>query len=458
MASFKRNISRWFLDYPARSSVLGFLVLILSGTALLSLPQASTGYRLSLVDALFTATSAACVTGLAVVDTGTALSYFGQAVVLGLIQVGGLGIMTVSTLLLMVAGRQPGFMHRGVVQDTFTHRGDWGAGGIIREVIQVVLVVETTGILLLFFFFSRDFSHGEALYMALFHSVSAFCNAGFCLFSDSLISYRENWGVILTISVLIIAGGLGFLVLSELWKTRPMRRHQWRRVSLHTKLAVSSTVILILAGTLLVGLIEWHNTLGPLSLGGKLMGAFFQSITTRTAGFNTLPVAHLANQTLYLFMLLMFIGGCPGSCAGGVKTTTAASIFIMAAARLGGNRYPTIYSRTIPNRTIWKAINVVMLGGLVISVALSLILASELGGLSHDESRGKFVELFFEVVSAFGTVGLSADVTPSLSIYGKLIITLVMFIGRLGPLAIGVTISRGKRARYFYAEENIMVG
>lgn len=425
---------------------------------LLMLPQAAPRAPLSFIDATFTATSAACVTGLAVVDTGNDLSLFGQLVVLGLIQVGGLGIMTVSTVVLLLAGRQPGMMQRVVIQDTFTHRGDMRAGGIIREVIQVVWVVETTGVILLFFCFSNDFGAEKALYLALFHSVSAFCNAGFCLFPDSLIAYRGHWGVNLTVAGLIISGGLGFLVLSELWKTLPVRRNQWRRISLHTKLALASTVILILAGTALIGLMEWHNTLQPLSPAKRVLAAFFQSVTTRTAGFNTLPVAHLANETLYLFMLLMFVGGCPGSCAGGVKTTTAGSIFIMAMTRFGGNRYPTVFSRTIPERTIWKAINVVMLGGFVISVALSLLLASELGGLSHAESRGKFVELFFEVVSAFGTVGLSADVTPGLSVYGKTIIAIVMFIGRLGPLAIGVAISRGQRARYFYAEENIMVG
>jgi trk system potassium uptake protein TrkH len=434
------------------------MLLIAVGSVLLMLPVSSEGLPIGFVDALFTATSAACVTGLAVMDTGTALTGFGQAVILLLIQVGGLGIMTISTLFLLLAGKRMGLMERIVIQDSFTHRRDLGPKDIIKEVFMFALIIEAAGALLLLVPFSGYMDFSRALYFSIFHSISAFCNAGFCLFPDSLVRYQEDWFLNLIICGLIILGGVGFLTLSELRRNYPLSRRNWSRLSLHTRLVLSTTGILLAVSTGMFLLMEWNNTLAPLSVPGRFLAAFFQAVTTRTAGFNTLPIAQMANQTLFLFILLMFIGASPGSCAGGVKTTTISALVILGISRIRGHAHPRIFHRTIPNDSIWKATGVIMISGFIVTAALLLLLISELGNVPHLDSRGKFLELFFEVVSAFGTVGLSADVTPGLSRIGRLIITIVMFIGRLGPLVIGIAISRQRQSHFYYAEEGIMIG
>ena len=462
MASHLKNstahLSRWFLEFPARISAMGFLLLISIGTFLLMLPVSSTGEGMGFTDAMFTATSAACVTGLAVADTGTFFSPFGQIVILMLIQAGGLGIMTLSTLVLLIAGKRPGMRDRIVIQDTFTHRKEQGPAEIIRDVMVFALILEVIGTIILFFCFLPENSTGRAVWLSLFHAVSAFCNAGFSLFSDSLVQYREHWALNLTICFLIITGGIGFLVLSELRHHIPFKKDTWKHLSLHSKLALSSTAVLLTGGTLLIMLMEWRNTLAPLSVPGRFLAAFFQSVSARTAGFNTLPVEALANESLFLIILLMFIGACPGSCAGGVKTTTVSTLALMGFSRFRGYEYPQIFHRTIPGSAVWKAVNLVILGMIFITGAIMLLMMTELGDISHMESRGKFLEYFFETVSAFGTAGLSTGVTGGLSLPGKLIITALMFVGRLGPLVIGIAISRKQSSLYYYAEEDIMIG
>ncbi|WP_124330998.1 TrkH family potassium uptake protein [Desulfonema ishimotonii] len=454
----RARISKWFLEFPGRSSVIGFSLLIATGTALLMLPAASAGPPVKFIDALFTATSASCVTGLVVMDTGTALTPWGQGVILLLIQIGGLGIMTISTLFLMLAGKRPGMMERMAIRDTFTHQKDRKAADILREVMLFAFSIEAAGALILFFCFLPDNSPGRALYTGVFHAISAFCNAGFSLFADSLTGYRESWVINLTVSFLIITGGVGFLVLSELRGHLRFSRRTWSRLSLHSKLALSSTLMLLGVSTLLFLFMEWDNTLTPLSVPGRILAAFFQAVSARTAGFNTLAFEHMANETLFLIIVMMFIGACPGSCGGGVKTTTIFSLTLLGLSRFQGHDRPRIFRRSIPEASVWRAVNVVMISSLVIVLALMLLLISELGNVSHLQSRGKFLEFFFEVVSAFGTVGLSTGVTAGLSLPGKLIITAVMFIGRLGPLVIGIAFSRRRRIRYHYAEEQIMIG
>lgn len=452
------RISKWFLDFPARISIIAFMLLIAAGTLLLMLPLSAAGSRMTFTDALFTATSATCVTGLAVADTGTFFSPFGQAVILLLIQSGGLGIMTISTLVLMIAGKRPGFTGRILIRDTFTHRKELRPAEIIRNVILFALLLELFGALILFFCFLPEKGPSLSLYYSLFHSVSAFCNAGFSLFSDSLMQYRENWTVNLTVSFLIITGGIGFLVIAEIRSAFPFHRSSWRRLSLHSKLVLSSTFILLSISTLLFLFMEWGNTLAPLSFPGRFLASFFQAVSTRTAGFNTLPFDALANETLFFIILLMFIGACPGSCAGGVKTTTFSTLLLLGISRMRGYDYPRIFSRTIPASSVSKAVNTVMLSMFFITLGLMLLMMTELGNISHQASRGKFLEYFFETVSAFGTVGLSTGVTGELSVYGKLIITALMFVGRLGPLVIGIAISRRQNNLYYYAEEDIMIG
>ncbi|MEW6672752.1 MAG: TrkH family potassium uptake protein [Thermodesulfobacteriota bacterium] len=449
---------RAFLQSPARLSIMAFAVLILTGTLLLILPAASNGQHIGFINAFFTATSAACVTGLAVVDTGSRFTLFGQLVVLALIQVGGLGIMTISTLLLLMAGRRPGLTGRLVVRDTFTHSGEKSVSSILKDVIIFTAVIEGLGAAALFLRFLPGNEPGAALYLSIFHSISAFCNAGFSLFSDSFIRFREDWILNLTVCFLIICGGIGFLVIAELRENFPYNRKRWDRLSLHSRIVLSTTTLLLVCGSLSVLLMEWHNALAPLNPLGRLLSSFFQSVSARTAGFNTLQFETLANETLFLIILLMFIGACPGSCGGGIKTTTFAALALLGLSRLRGRKQTQIFHRTIPEESIGKAVSVLLISMLVVTAGTMALLLTELGDTPHPLSRGQFLDLLFEVVSAFGTVGLSTGVTPGLSALGRLIITAVMFIGRLGPLVIAVAISSQRISRFYYAEENIIIG
>ncbi|MFP4308953.1 MAG: TrkH family potassium uptake protein [Desulfococcaceae bacterium] len=452
------RLSRWFLDFPARASVLGFAVLILIGTGLLMLPAASTGASLHAVDALFTATSAACVTGLVVLDTGSDFTVLGQAVILLLIQTGGLGIMTISILFLMVAGGRPGLMERALIHQSFSYQTRLSPVEILRNVVLLTLGFETAGALLLWPVFLGDFPPGEAFYQAGFHAVSAFCNAGFSLFSDSLSGYRGHPLMNLVVCGLIVSGGLGFLVLLEGGRALRRKRRRWERLSLHAKMALATTGLLLAGSVLLVLALEWNHTLAGLSWPDKLMAAVFQAATPRTAGFNTVDIGRLANETLFLFVLLMFVGGSPGSCAGGIKTTTLACLGFLGLSRLRGHQRPRLFRRTLPEGAVWRSLQVGLTSGLVVAAGLMLLLITERGDLPVAESRAQFPELLFEVVSAFGTVGLSTGATPHLSVSGKLVITALMFIGRLGPLVLGMAISRHAAPRAAYAEENVMIG
>lgn len=454
----RKRIARVLVESPARLSILSFALLIAAGTALLMLPQATRGFRLGVVDALFTATSASCVTGLAVVDTGQYLSRFGQLVVLALIQAGGLGIMTISTSLLLVAGGRPGLTGRLLIKDTFTHSGERSLAAILRDALLFTFLMEALGTAALFVRFHSGHPPGEALYLSVFHAVSAFCNAGFSLFPQSFVEYRSDWLLNITICILVVCGGIGFLVFSEVKSAFPLTRRKWSRFSLHTKLVLTTTALLLVVSTLLFLLMEWDNTLKPLSLSARPLAALFQAVSARTAGFNTVAVGSLANETLFFMILLMFIGACPGSCGGGIKTTTFATLVVLGASRLGGRGRTQIFHRTIPETSVDRAVSLVMISVLVVAAGTMILLMTELGEVSHTVSRGKFLEIFFEVVSAFGTVGLSAGVTPELSIWGRLIITAVMFIGRLGPLVVALAFSRRVTRRFHYAEENIIIG
>ncbi|MDM8517634.1 TrkH family potassium uptake protein [Desulfobacterales bacterium HSG16] len=447
---------------PARVSILGFAALIAIGTALLMLPAASTSESLGFIDALFTATSAGCVTGLAVVDTGKSFSLFGQIVIMILIQTGGIGIMTLSTLFLMMAGRRLSLSGKMGIKDTFTNSGDVSINSVIKEVFLFTLIIEGIGLVIMNFLFLRDYGGVDAFYYALFHSVSAFCNAGFSLFSDSFLHYKGDWLLNLVLCFLIIFGGIGFVVISEL-KRHFTEKSQtgnpgWARLSFHSKLAISTTAILLAASTILILITEWNYTLSSLPFFDRFLASFFQAVNTRTAGFNSLPLESMASETLFLIIILMFIGACPGSCGGGIKTTTFASLSVLGISRLMGRKRPKIFNRTIPEASIGKAMSLVMTGMFIVVAATMALLMSELSGLAQASTRGKFLELFFEVTSAFGTAGLSTGITSSLSSTGKLIISMIMFIGRLGPLVIAIAISREKISRVYHAEENIMIG
>lgn len=452
------RISKSIVQSPARIAITGFALLISMGTILLMLPAASTGKHIGFVNALFTSTSAVCVTGLAVVDTGSGLSLFGQSILLILIQVGGLGIMTMSTLFLMLAGKRPGLTGQIVVQDTFTHTRERNISSILKDVILFTCVIEGLGIILMFFCFLPGNDIKRALFLSIFHSISAFCNSGFSVFSDSFVGYRGYWALNLVLCFLIISGGIGFLVLSELKLKFSFKRRSLSRLSLHSKIVLSTTVILLVSGTFLITAMEWHNTLAPLSVPGRFLSAFFQSVTARTAGFNTLSIGNMTNETLFFIILLMFIGASPGSCGGGIKTTSLATLVVLGTSRFRGHERPQLFNRTISYVSVGRATSVIMLSMIVVCIGIMLLLMTEIGEVAHPQSRGKFLELLFEAVSAFGTVGLSTGITTGLSVMGKIILSGIMFVGRLGPLVVGMAVSRDAAPRYHYAEETIMVG
>jgi trk system potassium uptake protein TrkH len=446
---------------PASALTLFFALSILVGAILLATPLASNGPSLSFVDALFTATSAQCVTGLTVVDTGTTFSLFGQLVILVLMQLGGLGITTFSVYLFIYLRTGVGLRDRWIIHETLVHTPVRSLKELVRAVIHLTLVVEAIGAACLALVFVPRFGWVQGLYHALFHAVSAFCNAGFSLFSDSLIGFRNDPVVNLTIMILIILGGLGFLVIKELLDIRQRLRsgRRWR-LSLHSKLVLATSGILLMSGWVAIFLLEIGNgTFRQAPLGEVLWVTLFQSVTTRTAGFNSIDLNALGVPTIVLMMALMFIGASPGSTGGGVKTTSLAVFVATLYSRLKGYRVTSICRRTIPEETVSKTLTLFLIAGLWIGMMTFFVLLVEVSGPMAAQPHGVFLDYLFEVVSAFGTVGLSLGVTAKLTVLGKLLITLLMFVGRIGLLTFAfVVIKQAGRDGTLYAEENIMIG
>jgi trk system potassium uptake protein TrkH len=438
-----------------------FAVVIGAGTLLLSLPFAQAGEPVSVLDALFTAASAVCVTGLTVVDTGSRFSPAGQAVVLALIQVGGLGLMTFAVFVGVVLGRKVAFTDRMVIQDSMHHTPKAGVRRLVRYVVSFTLVTEAAGAFLLWLRFRQQFPAGEAVWQSVFHSVSAFCNAGFGLLPDNLVRYRGDALVNLAITGLIIVGGLGFLVNMEL-RDRLAARLRGRRaplLTLHARLALVVSAALLVAGTLAFLLLEWDNVLRDLPPGERLLASWFQSVTPRTAGFNTIDFGRVSPDTLFFTIFLMFVGASPGSTGGGIKTTTFGLLFALVVARWRGRGRASVFHRTIPHAVMDRALLLALLAWALVSVAIGLLVLTETHGVSFAAAEPRFVALMFEAVSAFGTVGLSTGITPSLSAAGKLVLVGLMFAGRVGPLTLVLAVGpRRERGRFRYAEENVMVG
>ena len=446
MDSTHRQPARRGLD-AARIALLGFGGVILLGAVLLMLPACSTGVPLGPVDALFTATSAVCVTGLVVVDTGSAFTPLGQAVVLLLIQVGGIGIMTLSAFILLMLGRRSSIRVAEALGGSYLRRRRIRMSTLLRRTILLTFGCELVGALLLWLLWRGDFGDaGRSVWSSIFHAVSAFCNAGFSLNPDSLMGHAVDPGVNLVVMALIIAGGLGFFVLSELIEIVSVRRGPRPRLSFHSRIVLSMSALLIVAGAVLFFLLEWRHGLSDVSIGRSWLEAFFQSVTARTAGFNTVDIGGLSNAGLFTAIFLMFFGGAPGSMAGGVKVTTLGVIVVVVVSRLRGLRRPALFGRSLSRSNLERAVALIIIALSLIGVATMLLLITELGGAPHAESRGMFLELVFECVSAFGTVGLSTGVTPTLSVAGRIIITLMMFVGRLGPLTLVVAMERRRRA------------
>lgn len=450
---FRRLFTPWSV------LLLSFGMVIFIGAILLVLSAPSAGLRF--VDALFMATSAACVTGLAVIDIGTQLTIWGQIVILALIQIGGLGIMTFSTGLLLFLGRSISFRSRFILQDIFTYSPRSDFVSLLRRIVVFTLSFEAIGAIMFFWrFLETAPSWSAALYLAVFHSISGFCNAGLCLFSDSMTRFRSDPVINLTMCILIISGGIGFLVLHEIYvTTKRMRKvtRFWNALSLHSKVVITGTLGLIGGGMILFLLSEWHVTMEQFDFSQRLMASLFQSVTTRTAGFNTLDFSSMNNITLFGTMVLMFIGASPGSTGGGIKTTSFTVILTLGWSRLRGFEHPFVFKRTISQDSVNKALVVFVMGVFVVVTGTVLLLMTELGYKPHPDTDGRFMEYLFEVISAFGTVGLSMGVTPHLSDAGKLVVIVLMFLGRVGPLSLAMAVNT-RPARFQYAEEKIMIG
>lgn len=445
--------------HPVQIIVLSFLSAILLGTFLLMLPQASTGEPLGFVNALFEATSAVCVTGLIVVDTGTRLTLFGQLVILALIQAGGLGIMTLSTIFLLIAGKKLSIRTRAIVQESLSQHPIKKLRQLMMHVFLFTFGIEFLGALFMLLRWLFSLPPKQALYYAIFHAISAFCNAGFSPFSESLMAYEGDVVINLVVTSLIITGGIGFYVLIDLRMAAAAKLSRRKsRLSFHTKVVLWTTLSLIIFGFLATFLLEIDNLLKDKPFLTKILAAYFQAVTPRTAGFNTLDTGRLTNATLMLVFILMFIGASPTSCGGGIKTTSFSIQLGAFWAALRGRERLELFKRFVSSEVVSRASAVTLTSLIVVLIGVMLLSITELGEHSHTEVRGSFLELTFEVISAFGTVGLSTGVTPKLSTLGRLIITFIMFIGRAGPLSMAIAIRPTGERRYEYAEENLMVG
>lgn len=459
--SLRKIFLKSLYQHPPRLVFFSFLTVIIIGTILLSLPAAVEGTEpLSIIDALFTSTSATCVTGLIVVDTGTQFSTFGELVILLQIQVGGLGIMTLSTFFIFLISGRLSFTNKEVLVDTLSQSPYAELNRLLKVVFLFTIVIELAGAIILTLGFLNDFSLPEAAYLGVFHSISAFCNAGFSLFSNSFMDYQSDVIINITVMILIILGGLGFIVIMDIYNNRLFFLGKKKsQFSFHSKIVVRTTGYLLLTGFVLYFLLEYSNGLKGLSIEGKIFTSIFQSVTTRTAGFNTVAIENLTTVTLFIFILLMFIGASPGSCGGGIKTTTFAIILHSIFHRFRMREDVNILKRRIPQSTVSRIISIVFFSVLIVVVFTILLLILELPQLPHTEKEGLFIDILFEVVSAFGTVGLSTGITSELSNAGKILITILMFIGRLGPLTIALAVNAKRKApKYKYVQEDVMVG
>jgi trk system potassium uptake protein TrkH len=456
LSAFVRSLTA----HPARTVMLSFVLVIVTGTILLMLPFTTPdGAGLGFVDSLFTATSAVCVTGLIVVDTATAFSIWGKLIILLLIQAGGLGIMILSFFMAFILRRSLTVEDKFLISYMTSEKDMRNLGRSIKNIINITLIIEGAGAVLLFLGFrARLGTSLETVFVSVFHAVSAFCNAGFSLFSDSLVGFQSSVLINLTVAVLIILGGLSFVVIMNLkgWLAAGVptlfRRKSFssKGLTLNTRVVLLGTGILLGLGTLLIYAMEHRYTLASLDLKTQYLSAFFQSVTTRTAGFNTMPMSDLRNPTYLLMMIFMFIGGASGSTAGGVKINSLALFLAYVNSLLKDKREVTLFNYAVSKDLVLRALLILLFG-----------LVSVLGGmlvLSVTESA-PFIHICFETVSAFGTVGLSAGITPALSIVGKYVIILLMFIGRIGPLTLlAAAAQRLKQVQIEYPTGEVLVG
>lgn len=441
------NHSKWETIQltPPQVLALGFALVILLGTVLLKLPI-STKVEISWMDAFFTAASATTVTGLSVINIGTTLSVFGECVMIVMMQIGGLGLMTFAIFVLILLGKKIGLKERLIVQESFNQTSIGGVIRLVKILFIFTIAVELVGTVILSLKWIPVYGAVRGVFYSLFHSVSAFNNAGFSLFSDNLMGYSHDGLVNLVITLLIITGGLGFTVLVDLANKR-----NFKNLKLHSKIMLIGTFVLNVTAILFLFLLEYSNeaTIGSMPLGEKLWVSYFQGISPRTAGFNTIDIGGMTDGSLLLIMLLMFIGAGSASTGSGIKVTTFIVIVWSVFAYIRGRKEPVMFERTIHQTVVFKSLAVMMIGLFFVFLTAFLLTVTEDASLSM---------ILFESFSAFGTVGLSMGLTPDLSNAGRLLIIILMFIGRIGPLTLAFSFARTRTAKIRYPEEDIFIG
>ena len=436
---------------PPGYFMISFLLVISLGTMLLMLPAASAaGSETPFIDALFTATSATCVTGLIVYDTGTYFSLFGQLVILSLIQIGALGIMTISASFFVIIGQKMKMRSASLIQNVVGENNRFDMVNLVKHILLVTVSIEIIGAGLLYLNLSKDFGTGiSTLYSSVFHSISSFCNAGFSLYSDSLMRWYNDVWINLIICGLVIIGGIGFPVIQDIVQ---MVRHKQKflHLSLHTKIVLVTTLLLLVVGTVLFFMSEYNNTMHNFTLGERLTASFFQSVTTRTAGFNTIDNSQLSDSSILASLFLMFVGASPGSTGGGVKTTAFFILLATVIAMFKGRRNVTAFNRKISQEYIKRVIALVTVSASLLFVMIYFLVSFE---------HSSFDKVIFEAFSAFATVGLSMGITADLTQSGRIIIIMLMYLGRIGPLTLGFAISQKvKKTQFDYIEEKINIG
>jgi trk system potassium uptake protein TrkH len=447
---------------PSRLLVLSFLALVTLGTmGMMWLPGLYVDEPLSWIDALFTVTSAVCVTGLSLVDVGTQFTLAGQVYLLFLIQLGGLGILTFTTLVILALGRRLSLHQEAVTADTAGIAPDVDFRQLVRSVVAMTFLFEAVGALILFAGWLPRFPPAQAAWFAIFHAVSAFCNAGFSTFTDSLIGYQDDPLTLSVIMALIILGGLGFLTLEELrlrWLNKSTRAAP--PLSLHSRLALATTAVMLVLGWISFTVLEWGQTFAQMPAWEKALNGLFMSVTARTAGFATVDYGATADSTNFITILLMSVGGSPGSTAGGLKTTTVAVITLLAIARLRGHEFTSVQHRTLPEETVQRAVGLFTVGFVALTGAILLYTIFQLEPLGPSPG-GRFLDYMFEAASAFNTVGLTAGVTQDLTPFGKLLTVTLMYLGRVGPLTFATAIALNRRRlkeEFRYAHEDVIIG
>ncbi|MHB8861548.1 MAG: TrkH family potassium uptake protein [Pirellulaceae bacterium] len=443
---------------PAELFIGSFFALIMLGTLSLKvMPGLYRGQALTWSDAVFTATSAVCVTGLIVVETATYFTFAGQAVILLLIQLGGLGMLVLTSVIIIALGGRPSFRSETVAVGSRHLIPHVSSQKLILDIVRFTFFFEAVGAVLLYFVWAPRLGWGNALWPAIFHSVSAFCNAGFSTNTFSLMEFHDSPITIVVISLLIVTGGLGFVTMKELYETLVSRKsREITRLSLHSRLVLATTAALIIAGWLLFALFEWQGVLASMPMGDKFANALFMSITPRTAGFNTIDYGQASDSTNLLTIILMMIGGSPGSTAGGMKTTTFALLMLLAWSRLRSHATATFARRSIPDETIQRGTGLFVIAtGIVVLGVFALTFYGDFFGPDHG-----FLARLFETVSAFNTVGLSMGITPELSAPSRWVLIVMMFAGRTGPLAIAAAliVRLAQRGKFRLAYEDVIVG